>query len=237
MSRSKQLYRLQQLDSTITRAQIRIKEIEAILGQDEVLQKAMRSEEAAKGVLEGKQKSLRKAENDVEDQELKLKQIKAKLYGGNVTNHKELEDLQQKSESLQRYLEVLEVRQLEAMMEVDEAEESHEKTARALSEIRADREGQHAELMSEKAALETQIKELSEKRPGQLLNILPEDLQLYEELRKSRAGVAVAAIENQSCTACGTRIPSAIYQVARSPSQIAQCSTCKRILYEKGLGN
>ncbi len=231
MSRSKQLYRLQQLDSTIAHAQVEIKEIMTILGQDEVLQKALLNEAAAKGVLEKKQKSLRKAENDVKDQEAKLKRVKAKLYGGNITNHKELEDLQQKSASLQRYLEVLEMRQLEAMMEVDEAEENHEQTTQALSEIHANREEQHAELLSEKAALETQIRELVENRPGLLTNIPPKDLELYEELRKSRAGIAVATIANKSCTACGTRIPSAIYQIARSPSQIAQCSTCKRILH------
>lgn len=231
MSRTRPLYRLQQLDSSIDSAQARIKEIEEILTKDEVLQKAIQKEEAARTIFNEKEKLLRRAENEVTDQEFKLKKTKDKLYGGHVTNHKELEDLQQKSESLQRYLEVLETRQLEAMMEVDEAKGIHKKAAQSLRKIRAEREAQHSQLISEKTRLEDEVKALKKKRPEKLSNILPEDLTLYENLRKIRAGVAVAVVDNASCGACGTRIPSAIYQVARSPSQITQCGTCKRILH------
>ncbi len=231
MNRSKQLYYLQQLDSKIDRAQARIAEIKALLGADEVLQKAVKREEAVKHVLEEKRKALNKAEHEVEDQQIEIEQKTSRLYGGRVTAPKELEDLQQKVASLKRYLGVLEERQLEAMLEVDEAKDVHTEAAQSLEEVRAEREAQHEELSTEQANLRAKIEASYEERPSHLPDILPEDLQLYEELRKSRAGIAVAAANDQSCAACGSRIPSAIYQIARSPSQLTQCSTCKRILH------
>ena len=232
MSRTQPLYRLQELDSTINHAQARIKVIMAILGEDEVLQRAIQDEQAAKHVLKEKQKDLKKAENKVEDQQSEIKQKTKILYGGGVTNPKELEDLQEKVTSLQRYLGVLEERQLEAMLESEDAKEVHTQTTQTLDEIRAELEDQHKELNEEKTELERLIETSREKRPSFLSIIPPEDIELYEKLRKSRAGIAITAICDKSCGACGTHIPSAIYQIARSPSQIGQCSACRRILHE-----
>ena len=231
MSRSRLLYNLQQIDTKIYRARTRIAKIEAILEQDNVLQRAIQDKDAKKQVLIEKEKALKKAEINVKDQRAKIKQKTSQLYGGAVTNPKELGDLQQQVDSLERYLDVLEERQLEAMLETDEAKEIHADAAQILAKIRAERDAQHKELMIEKTELEKQIKTSLEERPNFLLDILPEDLDLYEKLRKSRGGIAVAATLNESCAACGTNIPSALYQIARSPSQIAQCSTCKRILH------
>ena len=231
MSRSRQLFRLQQFDTQIDRTQARIVEIEALLGQDEVLQRAIHREQAALQISKEKLKLLNKAEREVEGQQIEIDEKTSRLYGGRVTNPKELGDLQQKVASLQRYLGVLEEHQLEAMLEYDEAKEAHTQAAQVLIEIRAEREVQHEELYAEKASLETQVEALRGKRPALLPDIPSEDLKLYEELRKSRAGIAVAVASDESCGACGTHIPSAIYQIARSPSQIAQCSACGRILH------
>ncbi|MBS1250794.1 MAG: hypothetical protein MAG431_02390 [Chloroflexi bacterium] len=231
MSRSQQLYRLQQLDTKIDRAQARVEEIEAMLGKDEVLQKAVHQEKVKKHFLEEKRKSLKKAAHEVEAQELEIERKTSQLYGGRVTNPKELEDLQQKVDSLQRYLDVLEERQLEAMLEADEAQEAHDKASQELRKVRTERKTLHKELKAEKEILESKIEDQRAKRPDYLPEIRPEDLKLYETTRKSRAGIAVAAVDDQSCAACGTRIPSAIHQIANSPSQLTQCSTCKRILH------
>jgi hypothetical protein len=231
MSRSKRLYKLQQQDSKIDRAQDRIEEIHQILSDDEALQKTLVRAKATREILADKQKILRKAEYEVEDQQAQLDKTKEKLYSGTVTNPKELADLQQKAESLQKYLDVLEDRQLEAMIEVDQAEQAHAEAQRAVQALKTQREQEHKTLQEEKGTLEADIQRLREGRQALLKNISEEDLQLYKELRQSRAGIAVIHTSDQSCGACGTRIPAALYQIARSPSQIAQCSGCKRILH------
>ncbi|NIM05125.1 MAG: hypothetical protein GTN65_05800, partial [Armatimonadetes bacterium] len=74
----------------------------------------------------------RRAKHEVEDQRLKIQKTDEALYGGSVANPKELEDLQMESEALKRYLETLEDRYLEAMLEQDEADESVNKSAASL---------------------------------------------------------------------------------------------------------
>lgn len=231
MSRSKKLYQLQKIDSSIDQAKKRITEIDSLLEEEEALIQAQDEETAARRKLEEKRKVLKRAEREVKDQERKIEQNNAKLYGGKVTNPKELEDLQLESESLERYLAVLEERQLEAMLEVDQAQAEHKQALQELQEIQKNRKSLHHELNQEKSNLEKEIQTLSEQRKAAMEDISEQDLNEYQNLRQSLGGIAVAKVNNNSCSACGTQVPSAVYQKARSASQLTHCKTCNRILH------
>lgn len=231
MGRSKKLYQLQKIDSAIHTAEGRIAEIEQELAKDEALISAQQAAKKARQKVDAKSKVLKRAEREVKDQERKIKENQKKLYGGNVTNPKELEDLQLESESLQRYLETLEERQLEAMLELDQAEKAYKEAQNNLQKIKDQRRALHKELSQERTALQNDIKSLLEDRQNKVQGIDDADLQHYQDLRDKLGGIAVARINNESCSACGTRVPSAIYQKARSPSQITHCKTCNRILH------
>ena len=233
MSRSKQLYKLQELDSEIDQALKRIREIEDIMADDAELQQAFQHEQQKAEIVSSKETALRQAEARVEDQKFKIEKNKAKLYGGKVTNPKELEDLQMESESLHDYLAVLEERQLEAMLALDEAESEHQSAVETYQKIKAAREEMIQELQQEKKELESRIQVLRDKRPTLSADIRKEDLQLYQRLREKMGGVAVAVMADTSCSACGSHIPSALAQKAKSPSSIAQCNTCNRILHPR----
>lgn len=231
MSRSKKLFKLQQLDSKIDSHRKRISEIDKILADDSELQQAAKLESKKASFLAEKEKDLRSAEALVEDQQFKIERNKKKLYGGQVTNPKELEDLQLESDALHDYLAVLEERQLEAMLELDEARQNHKQAERALDKIRDQWDKLVQELSAERDQLTKNIQELQNKRPELTSDLKTEDFQLYEQVRKNSGGVAVAAMKEKSCTACGSLIPSALAQQASSPTKIAQCSTCNRILH------
>lgn len=231
MSRSKKLLHLQKIDTAIDRARERIQEIDRTLAQDEALVAAQKKEEEAKNKLDSKRKKLKRAEREVEDQERKIEENASKLYGGNVTNPKELEDLQMEAESLKRYLQVLEERQLEAMLEVEEAQQAYQEAQHNLEEIKSERSVLHGDLLQEKDELQDKISRSLDDKEYASQNLDPADLKHYQELRQSLGGIAVALIENESCSACGTRVPSAIHQKARSPSEITHCKTCSRILH------
>lgn len=231
MSRSKRLFQLQKIDSEIDQAIKRISEIDVLLADDEELKNAQDREMNTRRKLEEKRKVLKRAEREVKDQERKIEQNKAKLYGGKITNPKELEDLQLESESLERYLAVLEERQLEAMLEVDQAQSEHKRALQELQNIQKSRKSLHAELNSERSTLENKIQSLSQQRKAASEGISDEDLEEYERLRETSGGIAVAKVNNNSCSACGTQVPSAVYQKARSASQLTHCKTCHRILH------
>ena len=231
MSRSKKLLILQKIDTAIDRARERIQEIDRTLARDEALVAAQKKEEKTRTKLDNKRKHLKQAEREVNDQERKIEENASKLYGGNVTNPKELEDLQLEAESLKRYLQVLEERQLEAMMEVEEAQQAYQEARQNLENIKSERNALHGDLLQEKDELQDDISRSLKEKERASQNLDPADLNHYQELRQSLGGIAVALIKNESCSACGTRVPSAIHQKARSPSEITHCKTCSRILH------
>jgi len=231
MSRPLILYRLQQVDSQLDEIHARLEEIEAALKDDRELRDAAQRQEEAQEKLETAQRELRKAEAQVVDQQAKIAQNQRALYGGKVTNPKELQDLQQESEALQRYLGTLEDRQLESMIALEEAEAQHQAAITAHEEAQRQSQHAHAELTEERAELQKKAERLQGQREAAVGNAAAEDLQLYEELRRSRGGLAVAKVVDKSCSACGTTLSQALAQAARSPQELNRCDNCQRILY------
>jgi hypothetical protein len=231
MSRPKSLYDLQQIDSQLDSYAVRLGEIEAELADDRAVQAALAEAEAAEQDLQEAQKALRLAEQAVQDQDYKIKQSQNRLYSGSVTNPKELEDIQNEVEALKRYREVLEERLLEAMLVVDDAEESYDQAQDQLEHARAQRSQKEARLKGEKAQIEKHVAQLEEQRKNQIAGISEADLETYKKIRLKRGGVAVAKVDNQGCSACGATLGTAAYQAARSPSQLTFCDTCGRILF------
>jgi len=231
MSRSKTLYQLQQYDSGIDQAIKRIQAIESLLSDSNELDIALKKQEEYKLILDEKQKLLKSAEHVVEIQNQKIIQNQNKLYSGTVTNPKDLEDLQLESASLQKYLSVLEERQLVTMLESDQAQEIYNQGSALVDEISQNKQTENKILSAEKSALESNIFSLQSDREAFLANSEISELAIYENLRKSSGGIAVTLMQNSSCSACGSNIPSAIEQEARSPKILSFCPACRRILH------
>jgi predicted nucleic acid-binding Zn-ribbon protein len=231
MSRSFSLFRLQQIDSQIDRDRARLNEIEVALGQNEVLVQAQQRVQIAADSLEKERKSLRQAEDNVRTQRVKIEQTESTLYGGKVRNPKELQDMQNEVAALTRYMSVLEDRQLEAMISVEDAEAVYTSAASDLEEATDRQAEKNSTLVSERGILIKEVGRMEGERSASSSSISPEDLVLYEKLRSQRRGVAVAKVTDQTCSACGSTLNASLLHAARSPSQIARCDVCGRILY------
>lgn len=225
------LYRLQQVDSQLDQCHARLQEIEAILGDDRALVQARAQVEQAAAVLDEKRKALRRAEENTRAQHQKIKQTETRLYSGAVTDTKELQDLHREAAALKRFLTVLEDRQLEAMLVVDEAEAAEKEAREALETLQASWVEQTASLRGEQSSLQKDVARLEAERQAAAASIPPEQLQEYEHLRRQRGGVAVAQVVDKTCAACGSTLNAALLQAARSPTQTTRCSFCGRILY------
>ncbi len=231
MSRAQHLFHLQETDSQIDKHNKRLMEIQAIIEDDSVVKAAKAKSQSAKETLETTQKILQNARNEVQTQRTKIKQSEDRLYSGGIANPKELEDIQNEIEALKRYLEILEERQLEEMMSLDEVQGSFDEAQEKLAQAIAEGEARNAELINEKGEIEKNLTNLITKRESQVSTIETDDMQLYEKLRSKRAGVAVAGVQDRNCAACGSTLGTANHQQARSPSKITQCETCERILF------
>ncbi|MDI6696439.1 MAG: hypothetical protein QME21_15435 [Anaerolineales bacterium] len=231
MSRPFKLFRLQQIDSQLDWIHNRILEIDNLLKEDLALQEAIAHAEQSNQALQQARKDLRRAEDEVRQQRLKIEQSESSLYGGKIRNPKELKDLENEVAALKRYLSVLEDRQLEAMLAEEEAIEAQKLSAAALEETRQKFGQRSDELMHERERILRDANRLEDERSATLTSIPADDLALYTQLRKTRRGVAVAKVTDRACSACGSTLNAALLSAAHSPNQINQCEVCGRILY------
>jgi hypothetical protein len=231
MSQISNLYRLQQIDSQLDNARIKLQSIENNLIDNSSIQTAQQVMEQCEELHKSLTKKMRDAENKSNDTRIKIEFADATLYGGKIQNPKELQELQNEITLLNRILTSLEDKQLEAMLEVEEAEEKLMWANEGLHEAQTKLIERNAELNGEKEKLISQINRLESERKATLPTISPADIVLYDQLRKSRNGVAVSKINSKSCAACGTTLTAALVQATQSTGQLMRCPTCSRILY------
>ncbi len=231
MSQPFKLYRLQQVDSQLDQARARVQKITAILKDDALLKNAEGQFEQSQNHLQQRRRDLKHAEEEVQVQRIKLEQTEASLYGGKIHNPKELQDLQKESASLKKLIGVLEDRQIENMILVEDAEAAHQSAADELEKVKAQVAASNAHLIEEQNRLLSEIEKLQVNRQATASTIPGEDLALYEQLRQQRGGIAVAKVTENACSACGSTLTPAQNQAAHSPNQISRCTFCGRILY------
>ena len=231
MSQTFKLFRLQQIDSQLDNVQNHLSVIEVKLNDNHVLNRAKTTAEVKEKNLKNKRNSLRLAEENVLNQQIKIEQTEATLYSGKVNNPKELQDLHNESAALKRYLTVLEDRQLEEMIEVEQAEAEFNDASTNLEKIQREDKQLKIELSKEKNKLIQEIDRLDNERNVELKSISTDDVKLYEKLRQKKRSVAVAKVIENTCSACGSTLTTALRQSAQSPGKITYCESRGRILY------
>ncbi len=231
MSRVSSLFRLQELDLEINRCHERIAEIDMLLADDEEVTTARTDCESKEEQLAEARLANSKADHEVESQRAKIKNTQKALYGGSVTNPKELEDLQLESESLKRYLDTLEDRLLEKMVALEEAELKHAQASQKLTELLARKSGENELMTADRLDLLSTIERTETEREAALSNIGAEDLKTYEKFRRRFDGVALALLTSGNCGVCGVDIARSKEQDIRGGNTLVYCDQCGRILY------
>jgi uncharacterized protein len=231
MSQTLSLYRLQQIDTQIDHLRDRLQEIQRILDDDnEIRQLNIQAEKADARCLSA-ERELKQAEEAVQNQHIKIEQMQSNLYGGKSHSPKELQDLQNDVAALKRYLVVLEDHQIDAMQESETVESDRELTRAKLKtalDVRADL---GKDLSQRQEVIKNELERFLVEHNAVAGAIPVAELDLYNQLRQNRRGVAVAIIGDKSCGACGSNLSLAQIQSARSSDHMMFCPSCGRILY------
>jgi uncharacterized protein len=231
MSAALGLYRLQQVDSQIDQIRARLETIQQTLDNDIEVRTAQEGFAAAERKYRDAERVLKLSEAEVEKQHIKIEQTEASLYGGRVHNPKELQDLQKDVASLKRYLETLEERELEAMITVENTEKDLQSAKANLERVQSNLKEQNRDLTQESETLRKDLERLNSERRAVVTDIANQTLDIYDQLRKQKRGIAITTVTDSSCQACGTTLTPSQKQNARSTSQLFHCPTCGRILY------
>ncbi len=231
MSQTLSLYRLQQVDSQIDRAQARLQALQKTLDDDAELRLANERADSTKTICQSADRALKQAETDAQSQRIKIEQTEASLYGGKGHSPKELLDLQNDVAALKRHLVTLEDIQLEAMLAAEESMSAHQAAQADLLASQSHSAEQNRGLHEEQNSLQKELEKLFAERAAVTGPIPPDALGLYDQLRQQRRGIAVAVISENSCSACGSGLSAAQMQSSRASGQMALCPSCGRILY------
>jgi predicted nucleic acid-binding Zn-ribbon protein len=232
MSEALNLYRLQKLDTEIERINARLEEIEKKLSDDSRVKRAKKNLEETKENAKQIRIKLNQIEDRVEAQRIKRKTTQAALFGGKIKNPKELQDLQMEAEALKRYISQLEDEQLEAMIAYESAENAEKQASKDLTQIKGTIAEDNAALLGEKNKLEADLERFIREKEAVLQSISSKSLSLYQKLRKTKNGVAVAAISEGGCSICGQSLTPADLQSIRASNKLVFCPNCGRILFK-----
>ena len=231
MSRVKQLYELQEIDLAIESKREALREVESQLGEDGALVEARLGLEQERKHLAELIKRQREVEWEVEELGAKVVLLEGKLYGGSVRNPKELISLNEEFEHLKRQRGDEEDRVLDIMSDVEVVQDKVAVRSREVERMESEWQEKQAQLLKGQAELSGELAELGERRQLLALQIDQASLDLYEALRITRQGEAVAKVEQGMCQGCRINLPMTKLQRARIGQELVQCSNCRRILY------
>ncbi|MGB9608207.1 MAG: zinc ribbon domain-containing protein, partial [bacterium] len=165
--------------------------------------------DALREELERQTRELREMRREMEDKELEARgleerrrSMESRMYGGYVSNPKELESMEREVEMLRRNQDRLEERVLELMYaiedksgEIKKLEEQLREEDLAYQKVRSNYEREYKRLSEKIATLEEKRKEL-------LPQIDPALLERYKEIRE-REGGGVGKVVRGVCSGCG----------------------------------
>ncbi len=153
----------------------------------------------------------------------------ARMYGGEISNPKELQSLRAEIDSTERRIGEQEDRLLEVM----EQRESLEQSAAELQEQAEQLSGEMERLEVERDdAAKGLLAELGEAKAARDTHreTIPDDLlDRYERARKG-GGAAVGQLVDGMCTACRIELPIAEVNALLDGPPLATCPNCQRML-------
>lgn len=232
MNTSFTLFRLQTQDTLRMKMNARLKEIDRIIAADKEVSQANARLVEAQGINKSAESVLKGLLEQVKEKKLKREYTQSNLFSGKVRNPKELQDLQAETQALDRTIAKLEDAQLQAMMALEETTKALHEAEGELQQVLNRKATQNSLLIGEKHKIESDVPRVDSQRQALIEQLDKETFMIYRRLLKSKAGRAVAEVNDGTCGACGVTVPPADIQAAKSPNVVAYCKNCGRILFK-----
>ncbi len=229
-SLGQRLYRLQVLDQELREQLSRLREKESLLGETQELRDVRSAHEEAENNLGTRRSTVKDLEFELQQTVDKLKAAEARLYGGEVSNPKELHGLQQDQEYLLRSRSRLEDQLLQAMAGAEASEAELAVRSALLREVRSRWETAQAETTQQVEMLRSKVAELKSQRSPLMSGLDSASKSLYEDLCHKKGGRAVVLLVGQTCQGCRVSLPTGKVQEVRRAQAVATCPNCGRIL-------
>ncbi len=231
VDRVEALYKLQLIDMEIDEKRETLSHVESGLDQDDELLSAQRRLAKAEEALRKSRSELRRFELDLQEISSKIASTQEMLYGGEITNPKELASLEQEIEYLKRRQSEVEDTTLETMAQVEENESRFRTGEQHFQRMEQEWQATQEDLHQQAEELRSRLESLKAQKDEAILVVPEEDVAVYEDLRRLRGGQAVALLEGGICLGCRVALPTSLVQKVRRGQDLVYCGSCQRILY------
>jgi len=182
---------------------------------------------------EAQTKIVKKLEGQIGLLEEKMKKEESKLYDGRTTNPKELMSIQQEIDSLRKERDkeetdyLLELERLDPLdSKLKELKSMEAESSDRSEKLRIGLENKTKDVQSRLEEKELDISQVRKDIKDDILN-------LYDKLRKSKKGIAVAIVKEGICQGCNLAISTEEADKMTYEDEVWRCEHCKRILVEK----
>lgn len=161
----------------------------------------------------------------------KIKHENDRLYSGSVGSPKELTAIQAEIDGLRKRKNHVEDQLLELMEKKEEAEKLFQESTAQTDALAAQQAAATTARDEASLHIAADIETLQSERTALLPSIPAEAVELYEEVRPKKEGVAVAAYEHGVCRGCMVELsPVARDEIKRSDDPFVRCENCRRLL-------
>ncbi|MDP6823446.1 MAG: C4-type zinc ribbon domain-containing protein [Dehalococcoidia bacterium] len=224
------LLTLQEVDERLAAKQQELDQLNADLeAQAEIPVLTERAEQERENAIE-RRAHLARLEVDADALRERVEELEERIYGGTVTNLRELTAVEEEQANARRELMQAE----ESLGPARLAAEDSERAREDLTETLAEREKTWAEsapkFRRQAKAAQKEVTILEEERAEASRNVPADELTLYDQLLFRRHGVAIARVERGVCQACHITLPLKEASRLRRSDGIVTCGNCGRIL-------
>lgn len=226
------LFELQKLDVNLEKARRKLVQLQQALGESPEVKQARQTVASTEAELHRWNAAQKNAELEAQTLGQQIAAKDKELMSGRVSHPKELESLQANIEALHRQRAGVEDSGVEAMTQVETLSRQLAGEQQSLQQLEEQWKGGQAELLQEDAKYKRIYAQLKQQRETSAKALPPADLKYYEEMRKRKAGMAVAPLQNGQCGVCHILVPTGVVSAARSrKGEVVLCPSCGRVLF------
>lgn len=172
-----------------------------------------------------------KFEAEVAALEAKIKHETDRLYGGEVSSPKELTSIQAELDGLRRRKSHIEDQLLDLMEKREAADAALAESKDRAALLQQQKDAAAAARDDAATHIASDLEARQAEREALVPRIPPEALEMYEDLRPKKEGVAIAALEGGVCRGCMVALsPVALDAIKRSDDPLVRCENCRRLL-------
>ena len=228
-----QLLELQSEDTAIKRLQERktsLPEAARLAEVNEQLAESTADLEIAQKQHDEVAREQDKLEGEIGIIDAKIAKEEQRLFGGAVSNPKELGALQAEVAMLKRKRAEAEDSLLEVMVQKEDATATLERIRGEQSDASKEREQLATVVGNLTTEIDTQLQAHESKRETATSGLPAALLDLYDKLRQTKHGVGAAALAAGTCQGCHTKLSNKEVERIKAEGGLQRCDNCRRIL-------